>query len=348
MRACCARSSRARAPRSRRRSSLRWRACAALPFFGAGFLPELKEGHFTLHMAAVPGTSIAESQRIGTLVTNALLELPYVRVVSQRIGRAEKADDTWGTHYSEFEVDLKRDLSGAESDEAQAAMRKVLVGLPRRELRAEAVPHRARRGIAVGLHRLRHRQHLRQRSRRCSTRRRAASRASWARSQGATEVQLQSPPGMPQLTIRQRKAGSRALGPRFGRRAQHAARRLPGRHRRPELRGQPRLQRDHHARRGEPQQRRQGRRPAAAHARPAPSCCCTRSPTCIRPRAATRCSTSAASACRRSPPTSSAATSPPSSRRRARRWRTCSFRTACTSSSPARRRRRPRRGATCS
>ena len=81
-------------------------------------------------MAAVPGTSIAESQRIGTLVTDALLELPFVRVVSQRIGRAEKADDTWGTHYSEFEVDLKRDLSGAESDEAQAAMRKVLAAFP--------------------------------------------------------------------------------------------------------------------------------------------------------------------------------------------------------------------------
>ncbi len=88
--------------------------CAALPFFGAEFLPELKEGHFTLHMAAVPGTSIEESQRIGALVTKALLKLPLVHVVSQRIGRAEKADDTWGTHYSEFEVDLKRNLSGAE------------------------------------------------------------------------------------------------------------------------------------------------------------------------------------------------------------------------------------------
>ncbi len=59
-------------------------------------------------MAAVPGTSIEESQRIGALVTEALLKLPFVRVVSQRIGRAEQADDTWGTHYSEFEVDLQR------------------------------------------------------------------------------------------------------------------------------------------------------------------------------------------------------------------------------------------------
>jgi hypothetical protein len=57
-------------------------------------------------MSAVPGTSIAESQRLGALVTKALTALPVVRSVAQRIGRAEKAEDTWGTHYSEFEVDL--------------------------------------------------------------------------------------------------------------------------------------------------------------------------------------------------------------------------------------------------
>ena len=40
-------------------------ALAALPFFGGSFVPELKEGHFIIHMSAVPGTSIAESLRIG-------------------------------------------------------------------------------------------------------------------------------------------------------------------------------------------------------------------------------------------------------------------------------------------
>ncbi|MEI9900503.1 MAG: efflux RND transporter permease subunit [Hyphomicrobium sp.] len=104
--------------------------CSAVPFFGAGFLPELKEGHFTLHMAAVPGTSLAESQRMGALLTEALLKLPFVRVVSQRIGRAEQADDTWGTNYSEFEVDLKPGLSGEDSEDAQIEMRKVLAGFP--------------------------------------------------------------------------------------------------------------------------------------------------------------------------------------------------------------------------
>ena len=103
---------------------------AALPFFGAGFLPDLKEGHFTLHMAAVPGTSLAESERVGTLVSKALLELPAVESVSQRAGRAEKADDTWGPHYSEFEIDLKNTLSGEDSEAAENAIRKVLAEFP--------------------------------------------------------------------------------------------------------------------------------------------------------------------------------------------------------------------------
>jgi len=177
----------------------------ALPFFGAGFLPELKEGHFTLHMAAVPGTSIAESQRIGTLVTNALLKLPYVRVVSQRIGRAEKADDTWGTHYSEFEVDLKRDLTGAESDDAQAAMRKVLAGFPGVNFalkpflteRVEESLSGYTASVIVNIYG----NDLNQLDEAARSVARELGEIS-----GAIEVQLQSPPGMPQLTIRQRKA----------------------------------------------------------------------------------------------------------------------------------------------
>lgn len=104
-------------------------ACATLPFFGGSFIPELKEGHFIIHMSAVPGTSLVESLRIGGLVSKALQELPQVRTVSQRVGRAEKADDTWGTHYSELEVDLKP-LTGEESEFAQFDIRNILVRYP--------------------------------------------------------------------------------------------------------------------------------------------------------------------------------------------------------------------------
>lgn len=98
---------------------------AALPFFATSFLPELHEGHYILHMIAVPGTSLDESLRIGREVTAALRKLPFVRVVAQRVGRAELADDTWGPHYSEFEIDLKP-MSGEEEEAAQGELRKTL------------------------------------------------------------------------------------------------------------------------------------------------------------------------------------------------------------------------------
>jgi CzcA family heavy metal efflux pump len=100
---------------------------ATLPFFGGEFLPELNEGHFVIHMSAAPGTSLAESLLLGRHLTGELLKLPYVRSVAQRVGRAEKGDDILGTQDSEFEVDL-RPLGGErESELAQSEIRKILV-----------------------------------------------------------------------------------------------------------------------------------------------------------------------------------------------------------------------------
>ena len=99
--------------------------CATLPLFGANFIPELKEGHFIVHMAAAPGTSIAESLRMGERVTQALLAVPGVRTVAQRAGRAELSDDVLGTHYSEFDVDLKP-LAGDAAETAESDIRKAL------------------------------------------------------------------------------------------------------------------------------------------------------------------------------------------------------------------------------
>ena len=98
---------------------------AAVSSLGGGFLPELKEGHFIVHMSAVPGTSLPASLSLGKQVTKALLTLPFVRSVSQQIGRAEKADDTWGTHYSEFNVDLKP-VGGEAAEQAQFQVRQLL------------------------------------------------------------------------------------------------------------------------------------------------------------------------------------------------------------------------------
>ncbi len=104
-------------------------ALATLPFFGGEFLPEFREGHFILHMAAAPGTSLDESLRLGQAVTRELLRNPHIRFVSQQVGRAENGEDTWGTHYSEFDVDLKP-LSGEEAEGVVGEIRDALEKFP--------------------------------------------------------------------------------------------------------------------------------------------------------------------------------------------------------------------------
>jgi len=98
---------------------------AAVQFLGGGFLPDLREGHFIIHVSTVPGTSLQESVRLGRWISQALLKLPFVQAVAQRAGRAEKAEDTWGTHYSEFEVDLRK-LNVEETQQAKTEIRKTL------------------------------------------------------------------------------------------------------------------------------------------------------------------------------------------------------------------------------
>jgi len=77
-----------------------------LLFFSAEFIPALREGHYIIHMTAVPGTAEAESLRIGQQVSKALRAIDGVQSVAQWVGRAPNGVDTFGTHYSEFEVDI--------------------------------------------------------------------------------------------------------------------------------------------------------------------------------------------------------------------------------------------------
>ena len=177
--------------------------CATLPFFTGGFIPELKEGHFIIHMSAVPGTSIDESLRTGARVADALRKLPAVRSVGQRVGRAEKAADTWGTHYSEFEVDL-RPLSGDEAEAAQAEVRKALAGFLGVNFsiktflteRVEETLSGYTASVAVNIF-----------GNDLDVLDRKAQEVArvLGETPNATEVQIQSPPGLPQLTIRLRK-----------------------------------------------------------------------------------------------------------------------------------------------
>lgn len=104
-------------------------ALAAVPFFGGEFLPDLKEGHFIIHMSAVPGTSIRETMRIGNMLTRELKRYPFVGSVAQQIGRAELADDTWPVNYEEMHIELKP-LSGDEAEAAETQIRKTIANFP--------------------------------------------------------------------------------------------------------------------------------------------------------------------------------------------------------------------------
>ena len=177
---------------------------AVLPFLGGSFLPELKEGHFIVHMAAVPGTSIDESLRMGNQVSAALEKLSFVRSVGQRVGRAELADDTSGTHYSEFEVDLKP-LDGDEAELATAEMRTTLAQFPGVNFavktflteRIEETLSGYRYSVVVNVY-----------GNDLDTLDRKAKEIAKTLGQvpGAADVQIQSPPGTPQLVVHLREA----------------------------------------------------------------------------------------------------------------------------------------------
>ncbi len=100
-----------------------------MPGFGARFLPELREGHYMVHTTGLPGTSLDESIRIGTRLTERFLAIEGVRSVSQWAGRAERGADTYGSHYSEYEVALAP-MSGREQQAVLEALRDTLRGVP--------------------------------------------------------------------------------------------------------------------------------------------------------------------------------------------------------------------------
>ena len=100
-----------------------------VPSLGGQFLPELREGHYIAHTSGLPGTSLEESIRMGNQLTRKFLEVPGVRSVSQWAGRAERGADTFGSHYSEFEVDLVP-LSGKEQQRVLDQLREVMTDTP--------------------------------------------------------------------------------------------------------------------------------------------------------------------------------------------------------------------------
>jgi HME family heavy-metal exporter len=115
-------------------------ALATVPYFPRAFLPAFNEGTLTISLLLNPGTSLAESNQVGKLAESLLLEVPEVKSVGRRTGRAELDEHAEGVHSSELDVDLHPSARGREA--IMAEIRQRLAPLPATVLLGQPISHR--------------------------------------------------------------------------------------------------------------------------------------------------------------------------------------------------------------
>lgn len=105
-------------------------AAALVPGLGRSFLPPFNEGALTISVVSPPGIPLADSDRLGRQVEEALLMFPEVVSTSRRTGRAEKDEHVQGVNASELEVVLRFADGGRGKDELIAALRDAVATIP--------------------------------------------------------------------------------------------------------------------------------------------------------------------------------------------------------------------------
>ena len=100
-----------------------------LPLLGARLLPDFRENYLIAHASLRPGISLAETTRVGGLISKGLMAIPGVKSVAEQIGRAENGQDPDAPNKSEFEVQIDP-RQGHSANEIDAAIRDVFDDFP--------------------------------------------------------------------------------------------------------------------------------------------------------------------------------------------------------------------------
>jgi CzcA family heavy metal efflux pump len=103
-------------------------ALISIPFLGKGFLPPFNEGTLTINLRLAPGTSLSQTNQIGTMAEALLKEIPEVISVARRTGRAEQDEHAEGVNSSDLEVLLRND--GRDRKTILLEVREKLSGIP--------------------------------------------------------------------------------------------------------------------------------------------------------------------------------------------------------------------------
>lgn len=103
---------------------------AMVIFFSLGrsFLPPFNEGSFTVSVSTLPGISLEESDKVGSMVEEALLTIPEIQTVGRKTGRAELDEHALGVNVSEVEAPFI--LDKRSKDEVLVEIREKMKNIP--------------------------------------------------------------------------------------------------------------------------------------------------------------------------------------------------------------------------
>ena len=99
-------------------------ALAVFLTLGSSFLPKFNEGSFTINISSLPGISLEESDSIGARAERLLLQVPEIKTVARKTGRAELDEHALGVNVSEIEAPFQ--LDGRSHEEVLSDVRRRL------------------------------------------------------------------------------------------------------------------------------------------------------------------------------------------------------------------------------